>query len=167
MDAVYIVEDYALNFYTNVTGVLDGMDFQKWIRLVAVIGAYFLLRPYVVKFGEYIQAEEHAKQTTKAELAMMDLPGTKAKLQPNDIRGSTTLPDDIDEDEEDEEDEAGASGTDWGKKARRRQRNVLQRILEQEEALRKEQQGDEEDKDIADLLESDTLVDFKEGEDGW
>ena len=161
MEAVNFVGDYAENFYTNVTTTLDGMDSQKWIRLVAVIGAYFLIRPWIVKFGEYVQEKEHDKEiVTKEDLEIMA--GGKAKLTPNDIRGPTTLPDDSGS-----EDEGDATGPSWGKKARRRQRHVLKRILEQEEALRREQQADDEDKDIQEFLESDVLVDYKEGEDGW
>ena len=61
MDAVYFVADYALNFYHNVTNILVGMDAKKWIRLVAVVGAYLLARPLLLKFGAYVQEKEHEK----------------------------------------------------------------------------------------------------------
>jgi len=161
MEAVNVVGDYAESVFTNVTSTLDGMDARNWIRLVIVIGAYFLVRPWVVKFGEYVQEKEHEKEiVTQEELEIMA--GGKPRLTPNDIRGPTALPEDSGSDEE-----GAATGPDWGKKARRRQRHVLKRILEQEEELRREQQADDEDKDIQEFLESDVLVDYKEGEDGW
>jgi len=163
MEAVDFVVDYAENFYTNVTNVLVGMDQKKWIRLVVVIGAYLLLRPWILKFGAYVQEKEHEKEITTEELEIMA--GGKAKLSPNSLRGQVNLPDDSESEGEGEQPEA--TGADWGKKARKRQRQVLRRILEQEEALRKEQQEDDEDKDIQEFLESDVLVDYKEGEDGW
>ncbi|KAG9247539.1 protein trafficking Pga2 [Calycina marina] len=164
MEAVYVVEDYASNFMTNVVNTLDGMDSKKWIRLVIVIGAYFLIRPWIMKFGEWVQEGEHKKAENVTMEDLQIMAGEKPKLTPNDIRGNPT---NLSEDTEDSEEESEATGANWGKKARRRQRQVLKRILAQEEALRLETDGDADDKDIKEFLQSDALVDYKEGEDGW
>ncbi|KAH8594611.1 protein trafficking Pga2, partial [Bisporella sp. PMI_857] len=134
------------NFYTNVIHTVDGMDAKRWIRLVAIVGAYLLFRPLWIKFGAYVQEKEHEKPISTEDLEVMA--GGKPKLTPNDIRGNPVrLPDDSES-----EDEAESTGAEWGKKARKRQRQVLRRILEQEEALLKEQQENEDDKDIQEFL---------------
>lgn len=113
---------------------------EKYIRLIAVVGAYILLRPYIIKFGSRMQTKEHEKEVDADEMA------AAAAISPNSLRGHVQVPDDSDEDEE------KTTGADWGKKARKRQRQMVKRVLEAEEKLRREQEEDEEDKDIEQFL---------------
>jgi hypothetical protein len=87
-------------------------------------------------------------QSHEAESARVDAEA-KAKISPNELRGKVEIPEDTDE-----EDEAGeASGPDWGKKARRRQREMIKRMLDAEEQRLRETLEEEEDKDIEEFLD--------------
>jgi hypothetical protein len=133
---------WAENFQRNVTDAFYRMTPEKYIRLVAIIGAYALIRPYVMKLGSRFQTKEHEKEVDPKEMA------AAAAISPNSFRGQVKVPEDSDEDEA----EAQVTGADWGKKARKRQRQMVKRILEAEEKLRREQQEDDEDKDIEEFL---------------
>lgn len=146
-DTIY---QYADNFIRNVGGAADGMTLKRWIRMIAIVGAYILLRPYLEKLSAYVMAENHEKELDPEEMDKAN----KAKLSPNALSGEV---------DSDAEEESATSGADWGKKARKRQRTVLQKIQEAEDKLRAE----DSDEDIKEFLESDALVDYKEGEDGW
>jgi Protein trafficking PGA2 len=148
------------NFIRNAVHMWDGMTLIKYIRLIAVLGAYMLLRPYLMKLGAKLQAKEHEKELDPYEIATKDEQGNTKKLSPNNLRGidgkEVTL-----EDSESEEEATGAD-VKWGKKARKRQRAVIKKVLEDEERIRRELQEDEEDKDIMEYL-----VDYEPGKDGW
>jgi len=151
------VWQWVVDIIKNVGGASDGMTLLKWIRMIAIVGGYLLLRPYIEKGAAKWMGSEHEKELDPAEMAKAN--GKKAKISPNSLRGQVEIPDDTDEEEE----EGQATGADWGKKARKRQRTVLRKILEAEEKLLQE----DDDDDIKEFLESDALVDYKEGEDGW
>lgn len=146
-DTVETVKAYAANFYNNITGVFDNMSSTRWVRMLIIVGAYLLFRPYLVKLGEKIQGKQYAKQMeerrSKEEEENQRL---KAKISPNALRGH------VEEEEEVVEGEAKE-----GKKVRRRQKKVT--IQEDGE------RGNYGEVDEAELL--DHLVDYKEGEDGW
>ena len=152
------VWQWVVDIIKNVGGASDGMTLLKWIRMIAIVGGYLLLRPYIEKGAAKWMGSEHEKELDPAEMAKAN--GKKAKISPNSLRGQVEIPDDTDEEEEEE---GQATGADWGKKARKRQRTVLRKILEAEEKLLQE----DDDDDIKEFLESDALVDYKEGEDGW
>lgn len=101
-----------------------------------------LLRPYIIKLGGQSQMKVHEQEAAEAVPA----------LSPNDLRGQVTIP----EDSSDSEDEAGGTTSgaqaDWGKKARRRQRHMIKRLLEVEEKRLEESKEEEEDKDIEEFL---------------
>ncbi|OLN82079.1 PGA2-like protein [Colletotrichum chlorophyti] len=130
-------------FSTNLRRSLDGMSTEKWFRLVIIVGAYLLLRPYLLKLGGKSQMKQHEKPEDEWE-------GPAAKVQPNTLRGQVDIPEDSDSDEADAA--AATTSTDWGKKARKRQRNVLKKMIEAEEKRLAELQEDEEDKDIEEFL---------------
>jgi hypothetical protein len=150
---------YVHNFYNNITHMLDGMNSKRWIRLIAVVGAYFLIRPYILKFGAKIQAEEHEKSIHSGEL---EDKAKKAKISANSIRGQVEIPD-SENDESDVAEEVTGNEPQWGKKARKRSRKVVREILEEQE--RRLEEDDMED--IKEFLETDVLVDYEEGKDGW
>jgi Protein trafficking PGA2 len=147
------------NFTHNIVHMWDGMTAIKYIRMIAVVGAYILLRPYIAKFGERFQEKQHEKELDPYEMGEQ-----KAKLSPNALRGVGGRAVELEESEEEEEEEAEGTAADvkWGKKARKRQRMSIKKLLEEKERLLQEQQEDDDDKDIAKYL-----VDYKEGEDGW
>jgi hypothetical protein len=146
------------NFTHNIVHMWDGMTAIKYIRMIAVVGAYILLRPYIAKFGERFQEKQHEKELDPYEMGEQ-----KAKLSPNALRGVGGKAVELEDSEgEEEEGEGTSADVKWGKKARMRQRMSIKKLLEEKERLLQEQQEDDDDKDIAKYL-----VDYKEGEDGW
>ncbi|KAI1813957.1 DUF1531-domain-containing protein [Poronia punctata] len=129
----------------NVGMTFTNMTLQQWIRLVAIVGAYALLRPYIIKLG----AKHQEKQFEKDQQEI-------AEISPNQLRGQLDIPDPSDD--EDEEGEGGegttgqSTGADWGKKARKRQRNMIKQLLDAEEKRLHETFDEQEDKDIEEFL---------------
>ncbi|KAK4103965.1 DUF1531-domain-containing protein [Parathielavia hyrcaniae] len=130
-------------FATNLKGTFTDLTPEKAIRLVIIVGAYLLLRPYLIKLGGRAQMQSHEEEEARAEAE------AKAKISPNELRGKVNIPEDTDD-----EDEAAAraSGPDWGKKARRRQREVITKMLIAEEKRLRESREEQEDKDIEEFL---------------
>jgi hypothetical protein len=140
---------FALNFLHNIENAFD-MDLQTFIRLVVVVGAYLLIRPYLVKGGAKMQERQHDK-VIAADKKRQGL------ISPNSLRGQVEVPEETGSEEEGE-----ASGANWGGKARKKQRKVLKKILEADEKTSLGAEGDMDDKDIMEYL-----VDYEEGKDGW
>lgn len=141
-------------FTRNLRGTLEGMSPEKWIRIVIIVGTYMLVRPYLLKLGGKAQMNQHEKEAAEAEAEAE----AKAKLSPNELRGHKIQ---IPEDSDDSDAEGGegegkkassSSATDWGKKARRRQRTMVKKLLDAEEKRLQELQEDDEDKDIEEFL---------------
>lgn len=147
MDDVIIdtLRGWGDNLQRNVSNTLSNMTLEKYIRMVVIVGAYALLRPYIMKLGGKFQTREHEKEVDEGELA------AAAKLSPNSLRGKVQVAEDTDSEGEEEE-APKVTGADWGKKARRRQRQMVRKLLEAEEELRREYEEDEEDKDIQEFL---------------
>jgi hypothetical protein len=101
-----------------------------------------LLRPYIIKLGSKSQMHTHEQESAES-----------AQISPNELRGRVQIPEDSDS--EDEPTVAKASGPDWGKKARRRQRDMIKKLLEVEERRLQESKEEEEDKDIEEFLVED------------
>lgn len=144
------------NFTRNAVHMWDDMTLLKYIRLIAIVGAYALLRPYIMKWGEKLQAKEYEKVLDPYEMATAD---AKAKdlISPNQLRGAGgKVAESADSDSE--EGESTVPDIKWGKKARQRQRVVIKKA----EELRTQQEEEEELKDIQEFL-----VDYTPGEDGW
>lgn len=120
----------------NVSASFSNMTLQQWIRLVAIVGAYCLLRPYVIKMG----AKHQEKEFEKAQ---------QAEITPNELRGELGIPEDSDDDDDAQGETTAA---DWGKKARRRQRNMIKQLLDAEEKRLQETLDEQEDKDIEEFL---------------
>jgi hypothetical protein len=149
------------NFVRNATHMWDGMTAIKYIRLIAIVGAYALLRPYLMKLGAKLQGKQFEKELDPYEMATKEEKKKKGKISPNQLRGAGG---EVVELESESEEEEGATGSDvkWGKKARKRQRAVVRKVLEDEERIRRELQEDDEDRDIQEYL-----VDYEPGKDGW
>ncbi|KAK2628751.1 hypothetical protein QTJ16_001854 [Diplocarpon rosae] len=142
------------NFMRNSVEMWDGMTPLKYIRLIAILGGYLFLRPYLQKWGERTQAKQHEKVLAgdEAVLGANELrDGGKGKRKGKGSGKSVKF-------QGAEEDEGGEDKGDWGNKARKRQRDVEKKIIEREE----ERLVDEGDIDIMEHL-----VDYEEGKDGW
>ncbi|KAI1079367.1 DUF1531-domain-containing protein [Whalleya microplaca] len=126
-------------FSNNLSESFTQMTPKQWIRLVIIVGAYALLRPYIIKLGAKHQEKQLEKQFAEED--------QKAQISPNQLRGQVDIPEDSDEDEQ-----AETTASDWGKKARKRQRNMVKKLLDAEEKRLQELQEDEEDKDIEQYL---------------
>lgn len=140
-------------FTRNLRGTLEGMSPEKWIRIVIIVGTYMLIRPYLLKLGGKAQMNQHEKEAAEAEAEAE----AKAKLSPNELRGhKIQIPEDSDDSDAEGEGEgkksSSSSATDWGKKARRRQRTMVKKLLDAEEKRLQELQEDDEDKDIEEFL---------------
>ncbi|KAK4043474.1 protein trafficking Pga2 [Parachaetomium inaequale] len=130
-------------FATNIRGSFTNLTPEGLVRIVIIAGAYMLLRPYLVKLGMRAQMQAHEEEEARAEAEH------KAKISANELRGHVDIPDNTDDEEEAT---AEASGPDWGKKARRRQRDMIKKLLEAEEQRLRENQEELEDKDIEEFL---------------
>lgn len=153
-------------FANNLAGSFGSLNIHQWIRLVVIAGAYLLLRPYIIKLGGRFQMKQHeADEKASLAEAVAIANGEKPALSANDLRGIATSKSKAaaaaaaaaSDDEDDSDDEgaipgAVASGTDWGKNARKRQRRMVRKLLEAHEQQLADAQGDEEDKDIEEFL---------------
>ena len=103
---------------------MERLELRDYIRLIAIVGGYCLLRPYLVNLGGKHQAKDHTRP--------LDADETKstAAISPNNPREQI---DDILEDSDSEEDVASGAGTAWGESARKTQMRTLKQILEAEE----------------------------------
>ncbi|MCJ1340807.1 hypothetical protein MMC09_006103 [Bachmanniomyces sp. S44760] len=145
------LQTYAQNFQSNISHSFTRLEVKDYIRLVIVIGAYALLRPYLVKLGARFQAKDHDRDLDPNELS------SGAAVSPNSLRGQVQVPEDSSDSEEDEAHgdtaaRAKGTGADWGKKARRRQRAMIRRLVEAEEKRKADEEEADSDKDIEEFL---------------
>lgn len=166
MDAI---QTYFSNFVNNLHGSFARLKPEGWIRLVWIVGAYLLLRPYLVKLG--------ARQQQKQHEASQEGDDTGAELHPNDLRGgkktaaaattgekpasgaktakklgvATSKKAKVSGAGNDEETEAKTG--EWGNKARVRQRKAVKAMVEKQEERLQAEQEQEDLGDIQDLLE--------------
>jgi hypothetical protein len=131
------------NFYRNTSEAFTTMKPEGYIRLVVIVGAYALLRPYIMKIGANLQERQHERDALEELLP--------AEMHPNEIRTGKkfAIPG---VEESDSEEEGEAKPGQWGKTARVRQRKFIREKLEEEERKLLAEQEAEDDKDIADLL---------------
>lgn len=145
-DVLRLVGTAYNNFTTNLRNSFGSMAPENWIRLVIIVGTYMLIRPYLLKLGAKQQMKQHEKEAAATEAEAIE----KAKMSPNELRGHKIA--DIPEDSDEEAPQAEATSTDWGKKARKRQRQMIKKILDAEEKRLQDLQDDDEDKDIQEFL---------------
>lgn len=140
------VQTYFENFTRNLTGSFTRLKPEGWIRLVWIVGAYLLLRPYLMKLGARQQQKQH-------EAAGAENEPTGAEVHPNELRGGKKAKVTIPGADSDDEETTEAKPGDWGKKARVKQRKFIREVMEKEEAKRLADEEQEDLKDIAHLLE--------------
>lgn len=136
------VAKYGQNMSNNLHSTFTNMTIQGWIRLIVIVGGYMLLRPYALKWLGKRQFESMEEQERKDREEEEE----RAKITPNQLRGEKGPA----EFEELSDDEGESTASNWGAKARVRQRTMIKQMLEREERRRLEE---EDDKDIEDLLE--------------
>jgi len=169
--AIELLTIWGNNFKTNFYGLLDllnpyhlvdaynnpsNVDWVRWIRIVALIGGYMLLRGWLMRGAAKKQERELAKQEAE------DKEAEKVRISANELRGFEGKKVSFEDEDSDEEGKATGNEPQWGKKAKKRQRQLVKKLLDtREEQLRAEQE-DDEDKDIMEFL-----VDYEEGKDGW
>lgn len=150
-EAASTLDTWKGNFMRNSAASFSTMTPKRWIRLVIIVGAYLLLRPYLLKLGAKVQ-EQHLEKSMQESKARMTTGGS-SKMDANDLRGGKKAKIDIPGvDSDSEEESAEAKEGQWGRKARVRQRKIVRKAMEiHEQNLA--MKGNESDKDIEDLLE--------------
>ncbi|KAK6539594.1 hypothetical protein TWF694_009803 [Orbilia ellipsospora] len=125
---------------TNLSNTFANFRTTDYIRLIAVLGGYLLLRPYLQKLGAKLQERDHARAIDENEEDSMAATGAKARI----IAGEGH---DLESDDEDNND----AGDGWGQKQRARKRlEKARKKKEIEDRIKAEE--DEEDKDIQEFL---------------
>lgn len=132
--------EYGHNASNNIQNSFANMTLQSWVRLIAIVGGYMLLRPYIMRW---------AGKSTVARMEQDDVnsrskdEAISAATTPNEFRGIKEKLYEADDDEGD------GTGADWGQRARLRQREMLKTLLEEEERRR---EAEAEDADIQEFL---------------
>ena len=135
---------YADDIQRTLTDKASRLTIKQYIHLIIVVGAYALLRPYLVKLGGRFQAKDHERELDPDEMS------SAAVVSPNSLRGQVQVPEDSDSEEESGAG-TGVSKT-WGKKARRRQRKMIRELIEAEEKRKMEEEEADSDKEIEEFL---------------
>lgn len=133
----------------NLKATFSELSLTKFIRLVAVVGAYVLLRPYLLKLAGKRQLEQQVAAEQEAE-AEAEAQGKR--ITASDIRGQRVAIPDESSDEGEDGVGSATGGPDWGRNARRRQRKMVKKLLDAHEQKLAQEQEDEEDKDIEEFL---------------
>jgi len=132
------------NFTTNTHAGFANMSAKNWIRLITIVCTvrYALIRPYLLKLGARVQRSHLEKEEKRME-------AERAAMDANDLRSAAKVAipgvDSSDEEEVVKESE-------WGRKARVRQRKIVRKAIERHEEML-HHKGMESDEDIRDLLE--------------
>ncbi|KAH8722906.1 hypothetical protein GQ44DRAFT_551939, partial [Phaeosphaeriaceae sp. PMI808] len=82
----YILDNLSLakeRLVTNSIKSFEGMTGQRWIRLIVIVGAYMLIRPYLLKSAADRQKKAFEKEADELGLGS-DGPNA------NDLRGKGT-----------------------------------------------------------------------------
>jgi hypothetical protein len=141
-DIPSLLKSWYGNFVRNTSNAVIALTLKDAIRLVMIIGAYMLLiRPFLVQIGVRIQARQHEEASKEAD--------AKARLNGNDLREKIAIPGvDSDSETDDEGHKGDVKTGEWGRKARLRQRRVVQKAL----LMREQRLEDESDEDIKEFL---------------
>ncbi|KAI9803437.1 MAG: hypothetical protein M1833_000956 [Piccolia ochrophora] len=135
-------QTWTANARNNLSSTVSRLTVQDYIRLTVIVGAYCLLRPYLIQLGARFQAKDHEREIEPSEKDALAVEvgsdGQKARVE---------IPEDTDE-----EDGGDSADVSWGTKARRRQRAVVRRLLEAEEKRKAEEEEERDDKDIEEFL---------------
>lgn len=149
------------NLVRNSIGMWSDMTLVGYVRMIAIVGAYLFLRPYLQQYGERVQ-KKRFEEAAAAAAAAGGADGADGAGGANVFRegeGAKKAGAKIVKFEEEKEgDEKGEGGEEWGKKAKRRQK-AAEKVAEEKMRLEQEENGDR------DIFAH--LVDYEEGKDGW
>ena len=135
------------------------MTTENYIRLVAIVCGYCLIRPYLVKLGGRFQALDHEREIEDDDASELISPA--AAISPNSLRGyghadfvndDDDADADADEDDDEEENMGDGKCVAWGKRARTRQRKVLRARSAADEKLLAQEMESNSDKEIEEFL---------------
>ncbi|KAL8949416.1 MAG: hypothetical protein Q9222_004468 [Ikaeria aurantiellina] len=123
------IVDWFQNIPRNTQESVQRLTLYGWLRLILVVAAYLLIRPYLMKLAERSQTAAHEKAAR-----------SNSAVTPNMLRGHSK-----DTDKEEQE-EASASAWSWGPKARKRQKMAVAGMVESEmaKAVDEEEEADVE-----------------------
>ena len=133
---------YAKNFGDQLKSTYKRLTAPEYIRLIIIVGAYAFLRPHLIQLGARFQAKDHERELDPNEINSM------AATESTSFKDKVHVPEDTDSESEDE----ARKGTDWGKKARRRQRKMVRDLLAADEKRMKEDEETISDKEIEEFL---------------
>lgn len=138
-----LISTWAGNFQRNTSQAFVDLRPKDYIRLIVIIGGYCLLRPYLMKLGAKLQARDLEKMEKASAEA------DKTELNANDLRGvRKEIPGVESEDEGSEEEET----SNWGRKAKIRQRKMIRKRLEEHEERLRSLQPTESDEEVEEFL---------------
>jgi hypothetical protein len=132
------------NLTRNTAAAFAELRLKDYIRMVTIIGAYCLLRPYIIALGGRLQTKTHERDSAEGQ-------ETSAEISANELRGKFAIPG-VDESDGDDDEEEEARTGDWGRKARVRQRKFIRSKLEAEEKRLREEAEAESDKELEEFL---------------
>jgi Protein trafficking PGA2 len=143
-DIPALLSTWANNFTTQTRSSFARLTLKDWIRIIAAVGAYMLLiRPFLVRIGQRIQAKQHAEASAE-EPAVGTIDPRTGVPRKFAIPGV-----DSDSDEEIEGAKANPTTGEWGRKARLRQRRTVRKIAE----MKEEHLLQDDDDDIKEFLD--------------
>ncbi|KAL8731169.1 MAG: hypothetical protein Q9166_003576 [cf. Caloplaca sp. 2 TL-2023] len=111
----------------NTTDSITRLTPYGWLRLVLIVTTYLLIRPYLMRLAERSQTAAHEKAVKESAMG------------PNVLRGHSKGTEDIGGED------SKMSSCNWGPKARKRQKQSVDKVVEDE--IRKAEDEDE-DKDV-------------------
>ncbi|KAL8714370.1 MAG: hypothetical protein Q9220_001703 [cf. Caloplaca sp. 1 TL-2023] len=113
----------------NTQESVQRLTLYGWLRLILIVAAYILIRPYLMKLAERSQTAAHDKAAR-----------SHSAVTPNMLRGHSK------DTEKEQGEEASTSSWSWGPKARKRQKKASDGVVESEmaEALDEDEEEDAE-----------------------
>lgn len=120
------------NTFTQVT-------LKGYLRIVIIIGTYLLFRRFLVQYAKKGQTADHERELDFGQFV-------EDEAAKKSTQSQVEVPPDSDEED------GATTGANWGRPARRRQRDMIKNLLEAEEQKRIEEAGDASDKDIEEFL---------------
>ena len=145
---------YSHRLQSNISSSVSTLSLRDYIRLISIVGAYCLLRPYLLRLAGRFQAKDHERELDPDEMSSAAATRGKSALLGVEVPGESSDDDDDEDGEGTKSTSAGrrATGADWGRGARRRQRAVLKKLLAEEEERKREEEEGREDRDIEEFL---------------
>ncbi|KAL8727369.1 MAG: hypothetical protein Q9181_005735 [Wetmoreana brouardii] len=123
------IADWFAKIPRNTQESVQRLTLYGWLRLILIVAAYLLIRPYLMKLAGRSQMAAHEQAVN-----------THRTTTPNTLRGHVEEPD------EPEVEEAMASSSSYESKIRRRQRQAIDGAVAKEIA---QAEDDDEDEDVA------------------